>query len=84
MVFAALRSISSALLRHTRLCGWVDESEDIVEDVVAAGAVGQELEGLNVAHWPSLLLDLEKYAMSDRPIISIVSWASLPTEHRSQ
>jgi hypothetical protein len=44
-------------------CGWlhlrggVDETEDVVEDVV--GTVGgQKLEGLGVAHGPALLLDL--------------------------
>ena len=36
----------------------VDQSEDVVEDVVAA--VGwEELEGLGVAHGPSLFVDLE-------------------------
>lgn len=41
-----------------RLCGSVDESEDVVEDVVAAGAVGQKLEGLGVAHRSLLIVDL--------------------------
>jgi hypothetical protein len=40
------------------LCGGVDESENVVKDVVAARAVGQELERLGVAHGPLLFVDL--------------------------
>lgn len=48
---------SFVLISHS--CGRVDESEDVVEDVVAARVVGQKLECLDVAHGPPLLLNLE-------------------------
>lgn len=54
-----------ALNSSRLLTGWVDESKDVVEDVVAARTVGQELESLNIAHRPSLLLDLYTHNMSD-------------------
>lgn len=38
----------------------VDQPEDVVEDEVASGAVGQELEALSVVHRPLLLVDLDQ------------------------
>jgi hypothetical protein len=43
--------------RWLHLRGGVDETEDVVEDVVGA-VCGQKLESLSVAHRPALLLDL--------------------------
>ena len=62
-IFFLLLFFSSCWL--DRLCGSVDESEDVVEDVVAAGTVGQELEGLGVAHGSLLLVDLQ----SERSVV---------------
>ena len=42
----------------------VYQSEDVVEDEVAAGAVGEKLEGLCVAHGLLLLVDL-RYSVSE-------------------
>jgi hypothetical protein len=50
------------------LSGGVDETEDVVEDVVGA-VCGQQLEGLGVAHGPALLLDL-------RVVVSVVIFSS--------
>lgn len=61
--YLLLANTSFLLLSHS--CGRVDQSEDVVEDVVAALAVGQKLEGLYVAHRPSLLLNLDGYNMSE-------------------
>ena len=41
-----------------RLRSRVDETENVVEDIVATRAVGQELEGLGVAHRSLFLVDL--------------------------
>jgi hypothetical protein len=49
--------LSSFSCRRLHLRGGVDETEDVVEDVVGAVS-GQKLEGLGVAHGPALLLDL--------------------------
>lgn len=35
-----------------------DKLEDIVEDVVAPGAIWKKLEGLSVVHWSLLFVDL--------------------------
>lgn len=43
--------------RRLRLSSGVDETEDVVEDVVGA-ICGQQLESLGVAHGSTLLLDL--------------------------
>jgi hypothetical protein len=52
------RPLSSFLLSQwLHLRGGVDETEDVVEDVVGA-ICGQKLEGLGVAHGSALLLDL--------------------------
>lgn len=48
----------SFLLPTRRLCGGVDQSEDVVEDKVAASSIGHELESLGVAHGSLLLVDL--------------------------
>ena len=69
--------LSSFSCRRLHLRGGVDETEDVVEDVV--GAVGgQKLEGLGVAHGPALLLDLRN-VLSVLLLISclprIVLWA---------
>ena len=49
--------LSTFSFKWLHLRGGVDETEDVVEDVVAA-LVGKKLEGLGVAHGPALLLDL--------------------------
>lgn len=40
------------------LRGSVDQAEDVVENEIAAGAVGLELEALGVVHGLLLLVDL--------------------------
>ena len=55
VMFASFCVFSYSVLR---LSGGVYETEDVVEDVVVAISGGQELEGLAVAHGPTLLLDL--------------------------
>lgn len=35
-----------------------DKLEDVVENVVAAGSIWQQLEALGVVHWSLLLIDL--------------------------
>ena len=37
-----------------------DKLKDVVEDVVATGAIREELEGLGVVHWSLLLIDLSQ------------------------
>ena len=54
--------------RWLRLSSGVDETEDVVEDVVGA-VCGQKLERLGVAHGPALLLDL-------RVVMSVVVFSS--------
>ena len=51
------RSATDSPCLWLRLRGGVDETEDVVKDVVAAVG-GQKLESLSVAHGPALLLDL--------------------------
>ena len=53
------------LVRHFRIssacsCRWIDETEHIVVNVVAALVVWQQLEGLDVAHRSLFRLDLGK------------------------
>lgn len=46
------------VLRFPHLCGGVDQTEDVVEDEVAARAVGEQLEALAVVHGLLFLVDL--------------------------
>lgn len=48
----------SNLNRVLVLRGGVDQAEDVVENEIAAGAVGLELEALGVVHGLLLLVDL--------------------------
>lgn len=41
-----------------------DKLEDIVEDIVAAGSVWQQLEALRVVHWALLLINLQNETVS--------------------
>ena len=45
-------------IRIDVLLGRVDQTENIVKDIVTALSVWQELEALGVTHWPPLLIDL--------------------------
>lgn len=53
-----------------RLCGGVDESEDVIEDEVATSSIGQELEGLGVRHGSLLLVDLLMCYISTLTLLS--------------
>ena len=61
------------------LCG-VDETENVVEDEVAASAVGAKLESLGVAHGALLLVDLHNVSeqVGPRP----EGWLNLRAERR--
>lgn len=57
--------MKSLLYPSVGYLGTEDKLEDIVEDIVAAGSVWQQLEALGVVHWALLLIDLQN---------EIVSW----------
>lgn len=58
-----------------RLCGGVDEPEDVVEDKVASGTVREELEGLGVGHGSLFLVDLFVYVSASR-VLNLLSMES--------
>lgn len=54
----------------SKLCllrGSVDQTENVVENEIAAGAIRLELEALGVVHWLLLLIDLFRIALSEIP-----------------
>lgn len=65
--------ISLKLLACRNLSCWVYQTEDVVENVVAALAIGRQLEGLRVAHWPPLLLDQQGTSDNDQNATTLVA-----------
>lgn len=64
---------SLKLLACRNLSCWVYQTENVVEDVVAALAVWRELEGLRVAHWSPLLLDQQGTSDNDQDATAVVA-----------
>ena len=58
--------------RVMRLCSRVNETEDVVEDVVAASAIRQQLESLGIAHRSLLLIDLRAVLASVPALVLLV------------